>query len=252
MQRQISYHFRQDNKRRKKNKNKSNWTDDSEEKRLGYDGVRKNYLYLLEFIIYKWTPSLERLEEEKHASLQEILAVIYFLHMTLLIHPHQEVILKLIDKAHGRELQAKKRDQVEPGDSDPNYFWRLTSGFLQDLKDLPLPGLDKIVRACSWLFRNYYNIGNTSERIMLRHWYAMDQTFNAGVYSYPVAFLSIMIRHFEIMSLAKLSKPIKKIENNNKTEEEEVVEHNKEQEVVSSPKQEAVAEQLAKENNNVN
>ena len=109
------------------------------------------------------------------------------------------------------------------------------------------------MRACSWLFRNYYNIGNTSERIMLRHWYAMDQTFNAGVYSYPVAFLSIMIRHFEIMSLAKLSKPIKKIENNsNKTEEEEVVEHNKEQEVVSSPKQEAVAEQLAKENNNVN
>lgn len=115
--------------------------------------------------------------------------------------------MHLIKRAHDRELNAKQEQEVSetPKSNNPYYYWRLTSGFVEELKDANLPGTDKIVRACSWLFMNYYNISNPTERIMIRHWYAMDQTFNAGIYAYPIAFLSVMIRHYEIMSLAKLS-----------------------------------------------
>lgn len=80
--RQIVYHFKQEgkgsNKSKKKKKSKAvaqPWQDDTEDKRYGHDGVRKNYLYFLDFLILKWH-NFDRIEQDHHSSLQEILTLV--------------------------------------------------------------------------------------------------------------------------------------------------------------------------------
>ena len=77
--------------------------------------------------------------------------------------------------------------------------------FVEELVSAKIPNLDAIVRACSWLFRSYINIGSKRERIVVRHWFTLDLTFNPGVMRFPLAFMTVMTRHFEVMALAKIT-----------------------------------------------